>query len=345
MYVSFDPMVSTLQNRQGVLLIHLLNRCNLFCQHCYLDATPYSNIKLPLNLVIRSLGEVEQLGIAAIYLSGGEPFLYPELPEILTFASQQQNTELYVSTNGTLIGSKEAKLLKECGANVQVSIDGKEAYHDRFRGCKGAFRRSSYGIQQLVATEVPVTIVITICQDNIASLPWLAEWAIRMGVESMSVQPLLQLGRGFEIHDKKLSEEQLCELFLQLSDLGHKYRSQGLLFKLAYRTRHFLLAHPCAAYVCNGLHCHRKVDKEIKTLIIREDGTVLPEIPTLNKIFALGNIHERTLKELVTRYFTKGYAQFDRLCRKVYEEVIPDWKSPIIPWDEIVSERSWTFEI
>jgi MoaA/NifB/PqqE/SkfB family radical SAM enzyme len=344
MYVSHDPVLSPLPHQSGVLLIHLLNRCNLLCQHCYLNASPWCNMQLPLKLVIRSLGEVEQLGIATVYLSGGEPFLYPELSEVLVFISQQQNFELCVSTNGTLIGNAETVLLKDSGASVQVSIDGPEAYHDRFRGFKGAFRRASRGIQQLVATEVPVTLVITVCRDNLAYLPWLAEWAAKMGVEHVSVQPLLQLGRGSEIYEKKLSEEQLCDLFLQLSDLGHTYHSRGLRFSLAYRTRRFLLAHPCAAYVCNGTHCHRKVDKEIKKLVIREDGTVLPEIPTLNYRFALGNLHKGTLTELVAHYFADGYSQFDRLCRTVYEEVMPTWTSPIIPWDEIVSERSWTFD-
>jgi MoaA/NifB/PqqE/SkfB family radical SAM enzyme len=345
MSVSHDPVLSPLPHQPGVLLIHLLNRCNLLCQHCYLDAAPWCNTHLPLELVTRSLGEAEQLGISTIYLSGGEPFLYPELPEVLAFVSRQQRLELCVSTNGTLINTAEAALLKDSGASVQVSIDGPEAYHDRVRGSRGTFCRASSGIQQLVTAGVPVTVVITVCQDNMACLSWLAEWAAGMGVERVSVQPLLQLGRGSKIHNKKLSEEQLCDLFLQLSDLGHTYRSRGLRFSLAYRTRRFLLAHPCAAYVCNGTHCHRKVAKEIKKLVIREDGTVLPEIPTLNYRFALGNLHDDTLTELVARYFADGYIQFDRLCRAVYEEVMPTWTPPIVPWDEIVSERSWMFDV
>ena len=344
MYVRNDPVLSPLPHQAGVLLIHLLNRCNLFCKQCYLDASPQRNMQLPLNLIVRSLGEVEQLGIGTIYLSGGEPLLYPELPEVLASVSGRQKFELCISTNGTLIGGAEADLLKDSGANVQVSVDGPEPYHDMFRGFDGAFRRASHGIQELVAAGVPVTLVVTVCRDNLAYLPWLAEWAANVGVERVSVQPLLQLGRGSELFDKKLSGEQMCDLFLQLSDLGHRYQSAGLRFSLAYRTRSFLLAHTCAAYVCNGARCHRKVEKEIKKLVIREDGTVLPEIPTLNPRYALGNIHEATLNELVTRYFADGYSQFDRLCRTIYNEVMPRWASPLIPWDEIVSERSWTFE-
>jgi MoaA/NifB/PqqE/SkfB family radical SAM enzyme len=338
-----DPVWSPLPHQPGVLLIHLLNRCNLFCQHCYLDAAPSCNTQLPLELVIRTLDEIDQLGIATIYLSGGEPLLYSELSDVLASVSQR-GFNLIVASNGTLIGTAEAAMLKDSGASVQVSIDGPEAYHDLLRGSKGVFRRARFGIQQLVAAEVPVTIVMTICRDNISWLPWLAQWASQMGVARISVQPLLKVGRGADIHDKKLSKEQLCDLFLQLSDLGHKYLSHGIRFSLAYRTRRFLLAHPCAAYVCNGTRCHRKVAKEIKKLVIREDGTVLPEIPTLNYRFALGNLHKATLTELIAHYFNDGYAQFDHLCRTVYKEVMPIWTSPLVPWDEIVSERSWMFD-
>jgi len=85
--------------------------------------------------------------------------------------------------------------------------------------------------------------------------------------------------------------------------------------------------------------------REIKKLVIREDSTVLPEIPTLDYRFALGNLYQGTLTELVARYFDNGYAQFDRLCRTVYKEVMPTWTSPLIPWNEIVSERSESFAI
>ena len=333
-----NPVFSPLPHEPGVLHIHLLNNCNLFCHHCYLSATPWHNTYLPLELVLRSLDDAEQLGIGTVYLSGGEPFLYPELRKVLEYIHLRKNLKLCVSTNGTMIGSKEAALLKDNEASVQVSIDGPEMYHDQFRRANGAFRRARRGIQHLVAVGVPTTIVVTICKDNILWLPWISELASEMKVEHISVQPLLQMGRGSEIWEKKLSEEQLCDLFLQVNDLAQIYSSQGLWFSIAYRTLYLLRAHPCSAYVYD--RCHRKVANEVKKLTIREDGTVLPEIPTLNYSFSLGNLHKTPLKELVDNYNERD-TKFHRLCRSVYEEVIATWKTPIVLWDEIISERSW----
>ncbi|AUB81374.1 hypothetical protein JZU54_02380 [bacterium] len=154
---------------------------------------------------------------------------------------------------------------------------------------------------------------------------------------------MLHFGCGATIEQKRLSEEHLCDLFLQLCDLGQLYGTRGLSFSLTFRTKRFLTEHPCAAYVCNGARCHRGVAKEIKKLVIREDGTVFPESPMLDPRFALGSLYEDRLGGLVANYFADGYAQFDRLCRSVYQTVIPTWTSPLIPWNEILCERSWTF--
>jgi MoaA/NifB/PqqE/SkfB family radical SAM enzyme len=332
-------------HQPGIMLIHLLNRCNLHCRYCYMEAASQNTTRLPVELVMRSMGEAGRLGIGAVWLSGGEPFLYPELEEVLTAAAGQEGAEVSISTNGTLIGKAEADLLKATGVGASVSIDGPEEYHDVARGLKGAFRRASDGIEHLTASGVTVGIVAVICRENLALLPWLARWAAGMGVARLTAQPLLQVGRGSAIKEMKLADEQLCDLALLLSDLAQTYGPQGLRMALAYRPRRFLAEHPCAAYVCNGEHCHRGVEKEIKKLVIREDGTVLPETPVLDPRFALGSVYEATLAELVANYFANGYAQFDRLCRTVYEDVIPTWTAPLIPWTEILTERSWLFEI
>jgi MoaA/NifB/PqqE/SkfB family radical SAM enzyme len=338
-----DVEVLPLKQESGALLVHLLNHCNLRCQHCYMDAAPWRDTFLPFALVFRSLGEAERLGVRTVYLTGGEPFLYPDWAAVLAFAAQQEVFQLVICTNGTRIGPVEAEQLRAGNTSINVSIDGEELYHDSFRGVPGAFRAASQGIRTVVAAGVPVTAVVTICQDNLGCLPRLAEWALEMGIERISVQPLQQVGRGAVIRQKKLTGDQMCDLFMLASDLGYAYRQRGLRFSLNYRSKSYLLAHPCAAFVCNGTRCHRKVAKEIKMLVIKEDGTVLPEIPTLNPRFALGNLREAPLVELVARYFADGYEDFQQLCRTTFNEIVPNFTSPIVPWDEIVSERSWEF--
>ncbi|MGO9976884.1 MAG: hypothetical protein ACLP01_29615 [Solirubrobacteraceae bacterium] len=130
-------------------------------------------------------------------------------------------------------------------------------------------------------------------------------------------------------------------MLLTLSDLSNTYREQGLTCRLnGVSTRRFLKAHPCGAYVCNGVGCHRGVAKELKKLVVREDGTVLPEMTNLNHAFAMGNIRDAPLTALIAEYLEHGYDRFDHLCRTAHTEVLPNWRSTIVPWDEIVAARS-----
>ena len=36
------------------------------------------------------------------------------------------------------------------------------------------------------------------------------------------------------------------------------------------------------------------------------------------------------------------YPTFDRLCRTTYDEFVPDWPDPIVPWDQLLAMRSRT---
>jgi MoaA/NifB/PqqE/SkfB family radical SAM enzyme len=342
--VRYDPLQLSMPHQPGIMVIHLLNQCNLFCRHCFMAATSRVDKILGKDLVLRSLREVEQLGIGRVHLTGGEPFMYPYLSEVLSFISQQQEFVSAISTNGTLIDESWIGPLSDSKITVNVSIDGPEDYHDKFRGSKGAFLKANENIKLMLDAKIPVSVVTTVCQDNLEYLPWLANWASEMGIKNVTIQPLLHLGRASAISDKKLSQIQICDMFFLLSDLCHAYRSKGVGFGLAYRNRDYLLEHPCAAYVCNGNKCHRNVAKEIKKLIIREDGTVLPEVETLNPRFSLGNLNEGKLVDLVNEYFEYGYSNFHELCRLAYTEILSKWSSPIVPWNEIISEESWKQE-
>jgi MoaA/NifB/PqqE/SkfB family radical SAM enzyme len=323
----------------ATLMLHLLGRCNLTCRHCYMEGGPTREERLPVNLVVRAVSECSQLGIGALYLTGGEPLLYRELEEVLKTAAPVR-MQVTVCTNGTLLTERHAALLSETHARVNISVDGDPVFHDYFRNSSGAFRNTEKGIRTVVEAGIPLTIISSISQANLHLLPFLAERAARAGAVQFRVQPLLKLGRGLEILDQCLTNNQMSQLLLQLSDLANTYRAVGMACSLVGVSRQFLLAHPCGAYVCNGTGCHRRVAKEIKKLIVREDGTVLPEITNLNQRFALGRIEDGSLTELVARYFDSGYDRFDYLCRKTYEEVVATWKSAVVPWDQIVAERS-----
>ena len=326
----------------GTLMLHLLGRCNLTCAHCYMEGAPQRRERLPLADVLDAVAACPALGVGNLYLTGGEPLLYPRLFQLLERASAMPALRTTLCTNGTLLSERRAQALARFGIQINVSIDGEAAYHDFLRGKPQAFAAAARGIRAATDAGAKVTIVATITQDNLHSLPALADFAVACAAGTLRVQPLLRLGRGVEIADRRLTPVQVDRLVLELSDLAARHRPV-LHCSIIGQSLRLLQAHPCAAYVCNGLGCHRRIAREIKKIVVREDGTILPEMTNLDHRYAIGTLGEAPFGTLVERFMDDGYDAFDRLCRTVYAEVIPTWPAAIVPWDQLVAERSCTF--
>jgi MoaA/NifB/PqqE/SkfB family radical SAM enzyme len=209
----------------ATLVLHLLGRCNLRCLHCYMDGSPTRRELLPVDLVLEAIAECQVLDFGNLYLTGGEPLLYRELDRVIEAAAQIKGLEVTLCTNAMLVKARHVALLRDARVRVNVSIDGDEAFHDHFRNLHGAFRETERGVRRLVEAGIPVTIVTTISQGNLPQLSSLAEWAAQVGAVMFRVQPLLKLGRGFEIADQRLTVAQTNRLVLELSDLANRYRT------------------------------------------------------------------------------------------------------------------------
>jgi hypothetical protein len=86
------------------------------------------------------------------------------------------------------------------------------------------------------------------------------------------------------------------------------------------------------------------VEKELKKIVIREDGSILPELVDIDRQFSIGNLYTGTLRNNIMAYLNDGYARFDQLCREVYHDTVLNYPSPLVPWNEILTARSKMFK-
>ena len=124
----------------ATLMLHLTGRCNLECRHCYMDGSPRRRERLPLDWILQSLGAAPELGIGSLFLTGGEPLMYPHFPDVVRAAVAVEGLTTTVCTNATLVRPREAELFAGLGVDVHVSVDGEPAFHDAFRCIDNAFR-------------------------------------------------------------------------------------------------------------------------------------------------------------------------------------------------------------
>src|SRR5947207_1635602 len=77
--------------------------CNLTCHHCFISCSPHNHSFgfLSLAEVRQRLRESVKLGVKEYYFTGGEPFLNPEMTDILIETLAYGSAT--VLTNGTVL--------------------------------------------------------------------------------------------------------------------------------------------------------------------------------------------------------------------------------------------------
>ena len=117
--------------------------CNLRCVHCYSSsgASPES-LELTDDKCVRLVDEISALKPPIVLLSGGEPLMRKNVFDIVR-ACKSGGLRVGLSTNGTLIDKDMAAKIADSGVDYAgISIDGREALHDKLRDSKGAFASS-----------------------------------------------------------------------------------------------------------------------------------------------------------------------------------------------------------
>ncbi|HNW44799.1 MAG TPA: radical SAM/SPASM domain-containing protein [Elusimicrobiales bacterium] len=101
-------------------LIEITNACNLSCGFCASSARPRG--LMPLELFETAAAQVKEFAAVVSLHLLGEPFMHPQLPEILA-ASSRLGLNINLVTNGTLLEKYGRELFKEpCLGQVSVSL-------------------------------------------------------------------------------------------------------------------------------------------------------------------------------------------------------------------------------
>src|ERR1043165_8028242 len=137
--------------------------CNLHCDYCCVRSSPKAPRRaLGLERVRRIATEAVALGVSEIFVTGGEPFLLPDIGEILTACAAAAPTT--VLTNGMLFAGRRLETLRSLPRDritFQISLDSPTPErHDLHRGA-GTWMRAWKGIQRARAEGFRVRLAAT----------------------------------------------------------------------------------------------------------------------------------------------------------------------------------------
>ena len=157
--------------------LELTFRCNLRCRHCYV-AHGHSGIaggrELALAEIDRILGEAAGEGCLWLLLTGGEPLIRRDFPEVWA-AAKRRGLLVTLFTNGTLLSPAVADTLAEYRPfNLEITLYGatQETY-ERVTGVPGSHERCLRGIELLRERRIPFklkTVVMTLNRHELAGM-------------------------------------------------------------------------------------------------------------------------------------------------------------------------------
>lgn len=147
--------------------VNVTSACNLSCRYCFNQ--PRSHEHMPLEDFQTLLGILKQAQIFLLTLSGGEPFLHPDIDQILRLVHSKFDHATVLS-NGTRITRKNLETIREIIEQkgyfpVQVSLDAKDPLTNELT--RGKTENVLKNLEALREAGASITIAIVVSSQNI----------------------------------------------------------------------------------------------------------------------------------------------------------------------------------
>lgn len=325
-----------------ILQIHTGLNCNLKCKHCYSSSAPGLKQELQFDHLARVVGEAYEAGYNVISLSGGEPFIYPALEELVSY-SKSVGYFNSITTNAMLLKTDRAKRIIKQLDLVAVSIDGKEDYHDIIRGQKGAFQKMLEGVAVLKDNIERYGFIHTVMPGGWQLFPWLTQFALDHKAGLLHLHPLEITGRAKESFGELVfTAEDLHKIYIAHYYLKTAFEEE-LFIQLDLLHRDTMISNPNIIFhqTCNLHDTQEQFSNIFKELIIDEKGDILPISHGCSPFLKIGNIYSgQTLDQMIDRFMEEKLGYYMELCQTTWEQVVNTPDTEFLNWSELLIERS-----
>lgn len=319
--------------------IHPTRKCNLSCLHCYSSSAPYLKNELNINALKKFLPYAFEHGFNNISISGGEPFMYSGLEELLIFSKSLgfQNT---VASNGMLLHSEKNKRILNYIDLIAISIDGPKNLHDYIRDQKGAFDKMLKGVDLLKEIKKPFGFIHTVTPESWKSLLWLGEFAHKHGARLLQLHPLEMYGRALEeLSHMGIDDTLAHQTFILANYLRSKY-AETMVVQLDLLHREYLESFPQTVNTFTR-QCisKRKISDIFDSIIIEETGRLLPFAYGFNSSLSFGNINNFS-HSLFDNYIDQKAPLIEALFNQTYNKIINNKEVDLVNWSEMILSES-----
>ena len=122
------------QNAPVYVQFYITARCNLTCEQCNIIYANSDVRECTIDEIERIADNFAKMGVAIVLLTGGEPFLRKDLPEII-YAFESRGVHVRMQTNGFASEEQIAKAVEAGGKDISISLDSLQpATQDKING-------------------------------------------------------------------------------------------------------------------------------------------------------------------------------------------------------------------
>lgn len=216
--------------------IEILQRCPNRCIYCSSHSNPQATHLIPFEIIKNVIDDAKSLGCKTVCLSGGEPFLHPQILDIISYIAKQQLT-CYVYTSGIYMkdevySSLPNEYIEAIRGMVDKVIFNVEAdsstLYDKIMGTDvGGFDMMKKSINDCVSSGLVVETHVVPMQVNFKHLKSIFEMCYQLGVSKVSILRLVLQGRALEnLSLVKLTGEDSWEVTKLIKALKEAYKGK-----------------------------------------------------------------------------------------------------------------------
>jgi MoaA/NifB/PqqE/SkfB family radical SAM enzyme len=281
----------------GQIAIMLSTHCNLACRMCSVWKGREEELS---HEKIRSLMDgARALGANRFSVSGAEPFMREDTPEILAYAERIGFQETSAISNGVLLDRAQRldALEKLKKLIIVISLDGPREVHDELRG-KGVYDKAVEALRELRGRGITCSISSVIMRQTIDGLAKIVDLAADLAIPVISMQPYNRETAGldnkhFQFEFRPEEEKNLNKKLKRLMTYAEEkkvivYTASMMKFVPAYLARGIRPMPPTGCYVPSRL------------MIVDNAGECYACFQMRNSARrkSMGNVYEKTLDNI-----------------------------------------------
>ena len=216
--------------------IEILQRCPNRCIYCSSHSNPQATHIISFEIIKNIIDDAKSLGCKTVCLSGGEPFLHPQILDIISYIAKQQLI-CYVYTSGIYMKDEVySSLPNEYIEAIRGMVDkvifnveaDSSALYDQIMGTDvGGFDMMKKSINDCVSSGLVVETHVVPMQVNFKHLKSIFEMCYQLGVSKVSILRLVLQGRALvNLSLVKLTGEDSREVTKLIKALKEAYKGK-----------------------------------------------------------------------------------------------------------------------